>query len=87
MKHWKLTNDFWTTMEKGLHGYTHHPPGGVINTPFPRTYDSKRNHLKLAFREHDMIGWDNLLKRWMGRQWTEYVKQHIHNEKIKLQAK
>jgi hypothetical protein len=87
IKHWKLPNDFWTAMEKGLHGYTQNPHGGAINTPFPPTYDNKRNRLKLAFREQDEIGWDNLLKGQMGRQWIEYVKQHIEHDNIKLQAK
>jgi hypothetical protein len=49
MKHWKLPNDFWTAMEKGVHGYTQHPVGGAIDTPFPPTYDNRRNRLKLAF--------------------------------------
>jgi hypothetical protein len=62
MKHWKLPNDFWTAMEKGLHGYTNHPMDGAINTPFPPMYDNRRNYLKLAFREQDMIGWENLVK-------------------------
>jgi hypothetical protein len=77
MKHWKLQNEFWTAMEKVLHRYTRNPKGGAINTPFPPTYDNSRNHLKLAFREQDMIGWDNLLKGQVGRQWSVYVKQHI----------
>jgi hypothetical protein len=74
-------------MEKGLHGYSRNPKGGVINTPFPPTYDNRRNHLKLEFREQDKIGWDNLLKGRMGRQWIAYVKQHIEHESIKLQTK
>jgi hypothetical protein len=36
-KHWKLPNDFWTALEKGVHGYTRHPVGGAIDTPFPPT--------------------------------------------------
>jgi hypothetical protein len=62
MKHWKLPNDVWTAMEKGIHVYTRNPEGGEINTPFPPTYDNKRNRPNLAFREHDKIGWDTLLK-------------------------
>jgi hypothetical protein len=27
-----------------------------------------------AFREQDKIGWDNLLKGRMGKQWIEYMK-------------
>jgi hypothetical protein len=50
MKHWKLPNDFLTAMKKGVHGYTQNPDGGAINTPFPPTYDNKRNLLKLGFR-------------------------------------
>jgi hypothetical protein len=56
MKRWKLPNDFRTTMEKGVHGYTRNPDSGAINTPFPPTYDNKWNRLKLAFREQDKIG-------------------------------
>jgi hypothetical protein len=67
MKHWKIPNDLWTAMEKGLHGYTHNPKGGAMNTPFPPTYGNIWNHFELAFREQDTIGWDNLLKGWMGR--------------------
>jgi hypothetical protein len=74
-------------MEKGVHGYTRHPEGGTIDTPFPPTYDNRQNRLKLAFREQDKIGWDNLLKGRMGKQWIEYVKIHIEHENIKLQAK
>jgi hypothetical protein len=66
MTHWKLPNDFWTAMEKGAHGYTLNPDGEAINTPFPPTYDNKRNLLKLEFREQDKIGWNNLLKGRMG---------------------
>jgi hypothetical protein len=43
----------------------------------PPTYDSRRNHLKPAFREQDTIGWDNLFKGRMGTQWIACVKQHI----------
>jgi hypothetical protein len=67
MKHWKLPNDFWTALEKGVHGYTQHPLYGVIDTPFSPTYDSRRNHLKLKIREQDKISWYNLLKGRMGK--------------------
>jgi hypothetical protein len=87
MKHWKLPNDFWNALEKGVHGFTRHPEGGAIKTPFPPTCDNIRNHLKLAFREQDKIGWDKLLKGRMGKQWIEYVKEHLEHENIKLQAK
>jgi hypothetical protein len=73
-------------MEKGLNGYTRAPDGGAIASPFPPTYNNSRNHLKRAFREQDKIGWYNLIKGQMGRQWIEYIKQHIHNENIKLKA-
>jgi hypothetical protein len=87
MKHCKLPNNFWTTVEKGLHGYTRNPKGGAIIIPFPPMYNNRRNHLKLAFREKYKIGSDNLLQGWMGRQWIKYVKQHIQNDNIKLQTK
>jgi hypothetical protein len=87
MKHCKLSNDFWTALEKGVHGFTRRPAGGAIETPFPPTYNKIRNHIKLAFREQEKIGWDNLLKGRMGKQWIEYVKKHLEHENIKLQAK
>jgi hypothetical protein len=69
MKHWKLRNDFWTAMQKGLHGYAQNPKVGVINTQFPPTYNNRRDHLKPVFRGIYKIGWDNLLKGRMGRKW------------------
>jgi hypothetical protein len=41
----------------------------AIDTPFPPTYDNRRNHLKLAFREQDKIVLNNLHKGRMGKQW------------------
>jgi hypothetical protein len=40
----------------------------------------------MAFREQDRIGWDNLLKGRLGRQWIEYVKKRIHSKNLKLKA-
>jgi hypothetical protein len=62
MTHWKLPNDFWIAMEKRLNGYTRAPDGGDIASPFPPRYNNSKNRLKLAFREQDKIGWDNLIK-------------------------
>jgi hypothetical protein len=73
-------------MEKGLNGNIWAPNRGAIASPFPPTYKNRRNHLKLAFREQDRIGWDNLIKGRMGKKWIEYVKQHIQNKNIKLKA-
>jgi hypothetical protein len=87
MNHCKMQNYFWTAMEKGVHGYTRHPVGRAIDTPFPPTYENRQNSLKLAFREQYKIGWDNLLKGLMGKQWSEYAKIHLEHENIKLQAK
>jgi hypothetical protein len=86
MTHWKLPNDFGIAMEKVLNRYTWAPSEGAISSPFPLTYNNRRIHLELAFREQDKIGWDNLVKGRIGRQWIEYVKQRIHNENIKLKA-
>jgi hypothetical protein len=87
MRHWKLPNDFWTALEKDVHGFTRHPVGGAIETPFPPTYDNRRNRLKLAFREQDNIGWDNLLKGSMGTQWIEYVKKTLRIRKHQTPGK
>jgi hypothetical protein len=50
MAHWKLLNDFWTAMEKGLHGFTRGTKGGAITIPFPHTLDNRWNYLKMAFQ-------------------------------------
>jgi hypothetical protein len=62
MTHWRLPTDFWIAMGKVLSGYTRAPDGGAIASPFPPTYNNRKNHLKLAFREQDKIGWDNFIK-------------------------
>jgi hypothetical protein len=80
MKHWKLPNYFWTAMEKCVHGFTRRTVGGEMETPFPPTYDNRRNHLKIAFREQDKIGWDKLLKGRMSKQSIEYVIKHLEHE-------
>jgi hypothetical protein len=36
----KLSSNFCTAMEKGLHGYTHNLKGGVISTPPSPIYDN-----------------------------------------------
>jgi hypothetical protein len=43
-------------------------------------------YLWYLLREQDKIGWDNLLKGRIGKQWIEYVKKHLEHENIKLQA-
>jgi hypothetical protein len=68
MPHWKLPNEFRIAMEKGMSGYTRAPDGSAFASPFPSTYINSRNHVNLAFREQDKIGWDNLIKGRMGRQ-------------------
>jgi hypothetical protein len=68
MTYWKLPNDSWTAVEKGVHGHTIYPQGGSINTTFPPTYDNKRNRLKLAFMEQYNMGWDSLIEGRMGSQ-------------------
>jgi hypothetical protein len=84
IKHWKLTNAFWTAMEKGLHGYTRNPKGEEINTPFPK--HTITDGTTSSWHSGNKIRLD-LLKGRIGRQWIAYVKQNIQNENIKLQAK
>jgi hypothetical protein len=86
MKNWKTSKQMDCNGEKFTRIHTQSKVRGDQHK-IPRTYDNRRNQLNLAFREQDTIGWDNLLKGWMGGQWTEYVKQHIQNENVKLQAK
>jgi hypothetical protein len=53
MKKWKLPNDFWITVEKGVLSYTKNPKKAKDRpsptTPFPMTFNSQRNTLKVAF--------------------------------------
>jgi hypothetical protein len=50
---WKLPNDFWIAVEKGVISYTKNPKKAKDRpspaTPFPTTFNSQRNTLKVAF--------------------------------------
>jgi hypothetical protein len=51
MERWKLPNDFWIAVEKGMLSYNENPakvkdrPSPA--TPFPPTFNNQRNSLKL----------------------------------------
>jgi hypothetical protein len=94
MSIWKLPNDFWTAIQKGLQLFIDHPlqrvredpqnPTPKPATPFPHGFNQPRNLLKQAYRAQSNIGWDNLTKGRITRHWQNYINHHLQNKGIKL---
>jgi hypothetical protein len=91
---WKLPNDFWTAIQKGLHHYIDHPLRRVKEdphnltpkpvSPFPYGFNQPRSLLKQAYRAQSNIGWYNLTKGRITRHWQSYISRHLQNKNIKL---
>jgi hypothetical protein len=66
MQKWKLPNDFWITVKKGVLSYTENSKKAKDRpsrtTPFLTTFNSQINILKVAFQAQSEIGWENFLK-------------------------
>jgi hypothetical protein len=84
MHRWRLPQDFWTTIEKGVNHYTEQPYKRTTplkenepQKPFGATFNTPRNLLQQALRTQSHIGWDNFLKGRISRDWLTYVR---HNE-------
>jgi hypothetical protein len=63
MEKWKIPNDVWMAVQKGMQHYMQHPakrdPQDMPQespTPFPHTFHSQRNRIKVAFRMQSHIG-------------------------------
>jgi hypothetical protein len=94
MSIWKLPNDFWTAIQKGLQFFIDHPlrrvredqqnPMQKPATPFPHGLNQLRNLLKQAYRAQSNIRWDNFTKGRITRHWQNYINHHLQNKGIKL---
>jgi hypothetical protein len=94
MSIWKLPNDFWTAIQKGLQFFIDHPLRRVREdpqnptlkpaTPFPHGFNQPHNLLKQAYRAQSNIGWDNFTKGIIMRHWQNYINHHLQNKGIKL---
>jgi hypothetical protein len=69
MEKWKIANDGWMAIQKGMQHYIPHPekhdPQDMPQeppTPFTHTFHIQRNIIKLAFRMQSHIGWEKFTK-------------------------
>jgi hypothetical protein len=74
MDKWKIPNDVWIAIQKGMQHYMQHPakrdPQDMPQdppTPFPHTFHSQRNTIKVAFRMQSHTGWENFTKGRLSR--------------------
>jgi hypothetical protein len=81
MEGWRLTPDFWMTIEKGNNYYIEHPHKFTVNSkdnepqkPFRVTFITSRNLMQQAFRTKSHIGWTNFLKGRLSRDWLTYIR-------------
>jgi hypothetical protein len=91
---WKLPNNFWTTVQKGVQFYIDHPlrqvkedpykPTPQPLSPFPHGFNQPRNLLKQAYRVQLNSGSDNFAKGRITRHWPNYINQQLQNKNIKL---
>jgi hypothetical protein len=91
MDKWKIPNDVWIAIQKGMQKYMQHPakrePQDMPHeppTPFPYTLHSQRNRIKVAFRMQSRIGWENFTKGRLSREWADVMEWHYKNEGLKL---
>jgi hypothetical protein len=82
MQMWRLPEDFWTAIEKGLH----HLPSDIKEStsptlPFQISVNPIRNHLRASFQEQHLIKWTNLLKGCMSDRWQQFATAHIRSKK------
>jgi hypothetical protein len=76
----KLPNDFWTAVEKGMQAYIADPKKAkdrvLPAAPFPVTINRERNTIKSAYHAQSKIGWENLLKGITTQGWTKFIETH-----------
>jgi hypothetical protein len=91
MEKWSLPPDMWITIESGVMHYTMNtlkrdtdnmPPEPPL--PFGTTFYTPRNILKFALRAQSQIGWDNLLKGRLSRDWITCMDYHFQTNVSKL---
>jgi hypothetical protein len=84
---WKLPEDFWTAIEKGLrHLATDLKESTSPPSPFQISVNPSRNHLRAAFQEQNSIKWTSLLKGRMSNRWRKFATAHVRPKKLDLRA-
>jgi hypothetical protein len=80
MEKWKTPNDVWMAIQKGMQHYMQHPskrdPQDMPQeppTPFPHTFHSQRNIIKVAFRMRSHIGWESFTKGRVSCEWVDVM--------------
>jgi hypothetical protein len=76
MDKWKIPNDVWMSIQKGMQHFMKHlakrDPHDMPQEPppaqFPHTFHSQRNRIKVAFRMQSHIGWENFTKLRLSRE-------------------
>jgi hypothetical protein len=91
MEKWKIPNDVWMAIQKGMQHYMQHPVKRDDQdmpqeppTPFPHTFHSHRNSIKVAFRMQSHIRWGKFTTCRVSREWVDIMERHYKNEGLKL---
>jgi hypothetical protein len=81
---WKIPNEFWTAVEKGMHSYVTAPKKAkdrtIPTTPFSATWNRERNALKSAYHAQSKIGWEILVKGGIDQKWVQFMETHYANQ-------
>jgi hypothetical protein len=80
MEKWKIPNDIWMAIQKGMQHYMQHPakrdPQDMQQeppTPFPHTFHSHRNTIKVVFRMQYHIGWEIFKIGQVSYEWVDIM--------------
>jgi hypothetical protein len=86
MEKWGMSQDMWIAIHNGVLHYTMNPKKRdhdnmptELSPPFGPTFYVPRNRLKVAFRAHSQIGWDNFLKGRLSRDWITCLDHHFQS--------
>jgi hypothetical protein len=91
MDKWSLSSNMWIAMENGVMHYILNPlkrdPDNMPPYPpslFGMTFHTPINRLKVAFRAQSQIGWDNVLKGRLNRDWITCMDHHFQTNGSKV---
>jgi hypothetical protein len=91
LKRWKLPNDFWTAVEKGMQYYVTAPKKAkdrtIPTTPFSATWNRESNAFKSAYHAQSKIGWENLVKGRIAQELIQFMETHYANQGYKIKAR
>jgi hypothetical protein len=90
LKCWKIPNDFWMAVEKGMQSYATVPKKAkdrtIPTTPVSLTWNREINALKAAYHAQSKIGWENLVKGRIAQECIQFMETHHVNQGYKLKA-